>query len=762
MKKILAFLVAVCCMIGAMMPIAYAQEGEFSADSDKLAYETLREHAVTYTCSYQSEQKKIEISGTVNHDVLISHNNFTIEVYRISANQTLSDVLQSEQPLASASIAIKFHFSIATQGIGDRFARYALILRAPSGEVSLAAEPQYAGVRGEEEAIVERTAFKGVSSAETSVGGALGFGTSIVPIELDQLISDVSNGVMYAVDQTQIYFDKTAIDELDAAVRTYSAVGSRVYFQLLLSDRPSSFSILEGTAHRIPNVYDSETMTVICAVSEFLAQRYDDTRSGELDGMIVGKAIDRYEGSLSLEDYAERYALYLTTVANSARVYRPSLDIVIPFSDEDCYTSSSSEAPTVAASLLESVVAHLDRYFCFDFACSTLIESDTTPLGITNESLEQGIDPAQTAPEGQLSVENLQVYSQYLSSLKERYGSAPTHYLYLWLVSDSLSDTAFACAYSYSYYRLYLLPLLSSFVIASSDNRLSEAQRLLGSINTPDGLSMTAQLLPYFDATDWQTVVEGFSSDTLAVRRVYQGNCDRNDASFAGSFAYVEFSKGNIGEWFAGASCKSLKADYDTEGVRGLYSTMRRTEGASHADVFCLYEYPENFVYTPYLKFTLSIAEPSDITDGLYQVVITVGNQTEIVTAEYMVSGKETAQLWIDMRGFNARNMAEYIKISTRALSSSSEEYSLCLNEIRGYSKEHSSDRLADLITAERLRIRNQSEDADEEPDKSGLIWIIFGVLVGVTGIGAGLFMAFSSGREEDVKQSEENDQKKS
>ena len=137
-------------------------------------------------------------------------------------------------------------------------------------------------------------------------------------------------------------------------------------------------------------------------------------------------------------------------------------------------------------------------------------------------------------------------------------------------------------------------------------------------------------------------------------------------------------------------------------------------------------------------------------------MTITVGNQTDAVRAEYMVSGKEMQELWVDMRSFSADNMAEHIKISTQSLSEKEEDYVLCLSEVTGYSAEYSSEQLAELISAERLRIRNQTDDSDGDDDKGSLVWIIFGVLVGVTGIGAGLFMVFSYKKEDGETETED------
>ena len=320
MKKSIAFFLLVLLIFSCAVPLIQATEpvadSESVNPSEEEAHETLRENSVTYICRYNKETGMIEISGNVNHDVMVTHKNHFIEVYRIFPGSTFDAVIAEEaEPLASMAIAVKFEFSLEAERISEKFSKYAIALRSPEGVVMLAAEPHFAGVDSEKSDVeIDRNAFKGIVSSQNSLGGSLGFGTAVIPVYLDRLLSDTSGGYLYLVDHTYRYFNKTYIDSLDALIRSYSAGGTEVYLQFLLpsgnSDMALSNGADEGAIYDMPNVYSEETMALLSAFSEFLAERYVDYQSGSISGIIVGSEIDRqhsnHRGSLSLAQYAEQ------------------------------------------------------------------------------------------------------------------------------------------------------------------------------------------------------------------------------------------------------------------------------------------------------------------------------------------------------------------------------------------------------------------------------------------------------------------------
>lgn len=778
MKKVTATLLLLCmiCCYG-ILPL-YAQ-----VPSEKTkTYETLRENTVTYVCRYDADTKTISVKGNINHDILVTHNNYTIEVYRIAPGSTFAAVLAQEDatPLANTAIAIKFEFSVSAEKTSERFSRYAIVLRSPEGARILAAEPQYAEtVSAFSYDAGNRETWKGIAATESASYSTLGFGTAIVPVYLNRLLSATPSGYMYPLEGSYCYFDKTYIDELDAAVRSYSAFGTAVYLQFLLPDGDSSLASVAGDNSLIrywmPNVYAEDTMAYLCVFSEFLAERYRDYQSGMICGIVLGRSIDRfsmnYAGDLSLESYAEQIAFYLTIVGNSARAVQPNLDMVLPFSHVNSYSGSVPiEEGYTPSLLLEAVLRILDNGCSSGFSCSTMVESDVLPIASVSadETEEESAERFRALIEkNALNAETMSAYTAYLSGLKKNYASTPVHCIYRWNVSPDLSGNALACAYVYTYYKLYENEKISSFVVSLGEEEKTavrsaeDLKKILRYIDTADGFSVTEPLLPYFGIENWQEIFDHAQADLFASRKVYCAQTTgKDDTAWTGTFSYFDFSGGDTGDWVRGSRCTEPKTGYDSDGIRVMHAEMTTSDADGYAELLCLYTYAENFVYTPIVQFTVLLDDEAKTqTNTLYEVVITIGNGRNTVTAEYIVRSGEVTQLFLDMSEYNTEQLAQYIQIRTRVLAGDGGSYAFSLQNVTGYSTEYTSEQLRSLVEEERQRIRNQSEPSDEEAGGGEAVWIIAGILLAVTAIGIGVLTMFRKEEEKKTAPQEERNE---
>ena len=413
-------------------------------------YPMLYENSITYTCQYDEKTSKILISGTVPHDVMIEYKEYFLDVYVITPGQTVQEAVFSSEATVKASmkLAIKFDFSLSVATMSERFSRYAIVIRSSEGQKILAAEPQYIYVASSYLFDPSnRLPYKGISSEQTAISSNLGAGTAIVPVYLNRLIGTHSGGMIYPMEEGFCYFNRTYVESLDAITRSYSASGTRVYFQLLLEANGSEFALANGQAYGadydFPNLQETKNLRQIATAATFLAERYETNQSGLLSGIVVGSSIDRasqnYTGGLSLEQYAEQYAFYLMVVASSVRIHRAEIDVVIPFSSMDTYSDSSNALKETAdyspALLLEGILSIFDQRLSNRFSCGTMIESEEIPMGLG----ENSATPSYSTPEGVLSAENLELYETYFNQLKNRYLCAPDHFIYSWKVSDALS-----------------------------------------------------------------------------------------------------------------------------------------------------------------------------------------------------------------------------------------------------------------------------------------------------------------------------------
>lgn len=759
MKKIISFLLCIIILLMCNMPILSAMElGE-----DRATYQQLSEHSIVYSCVYDPENAKIIVSGTVNHDVMITHSDFTIHLYRILPGESVSDVMEDEDisPLSSTAIAIKFQFSVSASRVEERFSRYAIVLISPEGEKILAAEPQYVGVDANDTYDTQdRSSFKGILSENTSVAGSLGFGTAVIPVYLDQAISNVSHGYLYLMGDTYHYFDQMYIEKIDAQIRTYSSSGTRVYLQLLLDASNLNMGVSDGSdldaVYALPDVFSQSVLSSVCALSEFLSSRYDQYQNGNVEGIIVGKQIDRqkmnYNGGLALQEYAEKYAFYVLAVANSVHLHQPDMDIVIPLGNVNVYTENSvtiASEDYMPSDLLESVLSVFEDQLSIPMPCNVLIESSTIPFDISNEMIDQGIIDTTSITSNDLHTENLYQFVKYMQELQNVYQSAPQHVMYVWTVSDALWGNSLACAYAYSYYRLVKENAVSSFVISFEEaeredehHSLVEMKKILRYINTDESFEVTEHLLPYFNADTWTRVIGNFETKDIVHRSVFISSVlEEPNRAWTGTFSYVNFESGDIVDWFAGNGCEKISFLHGIDGKRGLSATMQKTENDSYSEVLCLYQYPENFVYTPMMKFSVALTDYSLSSDSLYEVIVTIGDETSSLTSEYLVSGNSLTDLWLDVGEYSDAHLAKYIKISARMLHGDAEEYSLWVYDVSGLSEEYSSDELSTLIMAERMRIRDEALSDDEEDQTRDLILMVFGILLTVTIVGVGLYM---------------------
>lgn len=759
MKKAITFLLLISILLMCHMPLLSATE----PSEDHATYEQLSQHSIMYSCVYDAENKKIVVSGTVNHDVMITHGDFTILLYRILPGESVSDVMDDKDisPLSSTAIAIKFQFSVSASRVEERFSRYAIVLSSSDGEKILAAEPQYVGTDTNYTYDMEdRSSFKGIFSEKTSIAGSLGFGTAVIPVYMNQAMSKVSHGYLYLLGDTYHYFDQTYIEKLDAQIRTYSASGTRVYLQLLLDASELNMSTSDANdldaLYALPDIFSKSVLSSVCALSEFLSSRYDQYQNGILEGIIVGKQIDRqkmnYNGGLTLQEYAEKYAFYVLVVANSVRLHQPTLDIVIPLGNVNVYTEKTGTIDSedyIPSDLLEAVLSIFEDRFSMPMPCNVLIESSTIPFDISNEMIDQGTIDTAVPTSDDIHTENLYQFIEYLHGLQKVYNSAPQHVMYVWTVSDALCGNSLACAYAYSYYRLLQENTVSSFVVSFEETEktdeyhsLVEIQKIIRYINTDKSFEVTEHLLPYFNADTWSRVVGKIGIQNTTHRSVYLSSVlEEPNRVWTGTFSYVNFESGDIVDWFAGNACKKISFLYGMDGTRGLSATLQKTENDEYSELLCLYQYPENFVYTPMMKFSVALTDHSLSSDSLYEVIVTIGDETSSLTSEYLISGNSLTDLWIDVGKYSELHLANYIKISARMLHGDAEEYALWVYGVEGLSEEYSSNELSTLITAERMRIRDEALQDDEDNQNRDLILMVFGILLTVTIVGVGLYI---------------------
>ncbi len=748
MRRGVCFAIAVL-MLSLSLLTGLGSISVFATDTVTAPKLTFSSDMLDFSCRLDTETDKIHLNGLIRHDVFVMHRDYTIAVYVISPGHIAENVLldSNVSPIAGSAIAVKFEFVLDVKSVTDQYSRYCVVLCSPDGEHLLAAEPKFAEVPSDFSYDQnDRSSYKGIATSQVSAAASAGAGRVVIPVHLERLLGKTSNGYVYQMDTGNLYFDKAYIESLDVDVRSATAAGAEVYLQYLRS---------EDGVKDIPHVYDTSILNAVEGLTSFLCERYEGFQSGRVDGIIVGECIDllakgAYERTgLSLSAYTEKYALYVVAVANAARRVHAGMDIVLPFSSLNSYGENPSDA-YAPSYVLEQILSILEKSFSAPFICTAMIESHTVPLQYpdgwdTYETPLQPIDDNETLHAG-----NMELYAQYLKTLKARFACAPESFMFLWHAPEALSGNALTTAYTYSYYRLIAENMLSSFVVSFTEQEdlgqmrgFDELSYLYTYVDTEKGFFESRRLLNYFDIDSWTELHCSPYQGPYAFQTRYGTTpLFSMPQGVKGSFSYFDFSTSvNLNTWFVGNACNGIRFNYHKSGGKALQMEMQAADGG-YAEAFCLYEYPENFVYTPYVAFRVGVESVERTTSSqLYEVMLTSGTGRTSIVGTAAVPAGETVTLVLDLSEYIGTHMSDYWKISVRPLGEEDGAYSLWVYDIVGLSTEWSSEELEDLIEAERLRIRNLGDHDDDSDKKNERIWTYVGIAVVIIMMGIGIFI---------------------
>ena len=707
----------------------------------------------SYNCIYDTEAKRIKLSGTLSSEVFANRSGSTIAVFAVPPGASEYDIVNDKDSkcLAEAPASIKFEFSFRANRIIDRYSRYAIFLRSPDGEYTLTTEAQYPEVASDFEATNNKKFYKGLSAEYSSISDDIQAGSAIIPLYWDSVFTDSSSSSYFmGVDGQQFFFNKSTIDKLDIAVRSMSLSDTRIYLRLL--KRPEGDADLEGrfgAKYLMPDIYDPDTVAKIHAAITFLAERYTG-EEGSISGFIMGKGWNdpehfNYILTDSFEEYIDRCATYTVIVANAARTVDPTIDIAIPLTGEGFAEKTDNKGKNLFKTTLESLLAYFDNSIHGGINCSFLMDTEEVPLGIDNDSLKDGINVNYANPDGRFYAGAQKEFSSYLSDIDKEYRSCPKKYIFVWSPPKNVSGNALAAAYTYSYYALLADSSVSFFAIDLTEGRsglTDDIAYIMKYIDTSESLSVTQNLTKFFGRTSWSEIVSASVIAAYGARYIYTVPTEINsDKGFAGSFAYFDFLNSNLIErWYQGDGCTALKIDYRNGSEKSLRADLALNGVYRSSDILYIYSYPENMIYTPYMKLRFHISDASK--DSLYELKLTFGSGESRAEASAVVKGNEDAEIVVDISQYVVKYMTENIRVSVRSLDGNESECSLWIYDICGCSNDYTSDQLYDLISLERDKIRNPEEESDGR-ELFGQATIALAIVIATGAIGFGLFASF-------------------
>ena len=752
-KGIVALFLTVSMMLSFFGSVAVVAEFQgqsgneivFDADGDNSS----KNKGIIHSCVYDSASQKIVINGSVMHDVFISHREYSINLYKISPEHSLKTVLGEADVtlLASTSISIKFNFTADARELDDIFSQYVVALVSKDGKVDYVGDRLYPFVESQYLAQFDRTNYKGAYIPETQQILQSEPSLAVVPVYLDKLMSAGTTGYLYSLEGTHIFFDKEYIDSLDRTVRSLYSCGAKIYLQLLLNNTVSH----TDTKYDIPDIFSVSVMKEIYSYCDFLSDRYSSYKNGYVDGIILGKNLDdteeynndRYADE---EKYTNALALYGVIAGTAIRKNIPSADISYSFTSANTYGAQyDRECAFESSRMIDTICAYFDEFYSDGFNFSITLESSCVPLSISNDTLVDTINLSAKYDGKQITEQNMSVFSDFLSSLDDKYSSAPSNFIYVWNVDSALSGNALSCAYTYLYYKLFAQEKLSAFVVSFEDNpsATDDLVNIMKYIDTYRGVELTFPLLTFFRKNNWEEVVSGFNSFDLATRKHNKIEIlESIPEKTVGEFLYFDFSDSSTyNSWFAGRGIGSVSIDYHKELGRSLCAEINtdilgQTE---YAYLFNSYEYPENFMYTPYLTIALAIEDNDGISD-IFEVEVAFENSGNIYEASRIVHTGEATYLHFDVSAFSSNHIAENIRVSVRPMSNTAGDYKLFISSIKGSSTDFNDDELKMKIEKERLRIRNSLVDEDKKLNSQTTFLIIIVVVLAAVILSVMLF----------------------
>ncbi len=727
MKKVLCFLLSVI-LISLFIAPSVSVHAEENTDESEF------KNAVSFTCTYQAKENRIYIDGTVAHDFLMSHKDYKITLYRILPGQTLESAMSDEQCIVTerTDMTVKFTFYVNVDSILERFSKYAIVLISPTNESYLAGQPLVPSVSSSYEYdMYDKSGFKGICSDNSLHVGDSGAGTVIVDVDISNTRGDSAISILYPMGDTYVHFNKSYISSIDKQFRSALTNNAKVYIRLLLPAKDTSLSIAadDKYLYSIPNLYSKDVIEYVFTLAEFLTQRYDGI-TGQLYGIIAGSKIDDIKkttciGERDIYEYAELYTLYLTVIANAARALNKELDIVIPVSDINSYNSNSFADNEIRASeLIEQIIYRLDKNVSGNFDCTLLVESNTASIYLKQENGKSLFTPLNS--DNLISPYNIDSLLSYIRDMKRIYKSSPSNVIYLWNVEETLEGNSLASAYAYSYMQLLTKKDVSSFVIHSNSSIYSDLATVMRHIDTEDAIQMLEPLCKYFGANKWDEILQ--STPNLPIlHKIFEVNMSAvAPTNTIGKFQYMDFSASAVYPLIhEGQNCEYIRSDYDKSGNRILRVGSSKLARGDSIELMGIFEYSESYIYTPTLSFEIGVEDTHASEDAVYEITATIGTSNTRLTAIGTLKNGETKSLYFKISKFAAVAEADYIRISARCLTEESNALSLLLGDINGYSNQHDTEALSELIKNKRQQIRDQGVDNDNAFDYTMLITII-------------------------------------
>lgn len=738
------------------------------------------------SCVYLDKQGKIRLKGSVFHNFLISHNDFTLYCYKVMANETISEVLlRGDAPVGKAKMSSEFSFELDLKKLGlmPLVSSYAVVAEH-EGERFVISAPTFVSFGDNKLPSEEPKQFKGISTSDTSLVIDCGAESAVVDLYLDKLTNQKNSGYLYSVAGTRIYYDSSYIDMIDRQIKNLYGGGCKVYLRLLISsDADTSFLPYASPDHTgkaeflAVNISERDALLHFHAAVDFICKRYLGSGQNMLRGLILGSSLDlrytRNYSDLSTDiSYTESTARTFNFMARTALAVNSELEFVLPISDNKSGGKNNIDSDIFLTSLC--------RYFegLGGLKFTVMLESTHNPFDLTRGSFAE--NPLVLDENGQLKpttvrpiagvrqkasnedskyygADSLYIFERLLDYLEAQSSSAPKSYIYYWTPNVDTLGNALNVAYTYNYYALAFSSRARSFVMSIDEKSdIANARyaiiNLIKYINTSKNKNgeLTSPALASLGLKAWSDLIDGFSFENMYYTELHSLKAsEKIPEEIRGSYSLWDFSTafGTL-NWSEGNHCLALSQDATAPFGKALRAVLEPDNKGffGYSDFVYTFDYAENISFAPYVEFVLQIGENGN--DDEYDVIIQIGNLESCAEFYYKIIGGKPFSIVADMSGLELAETVENIRIRARRISGTSESFPVYLHRTLLHSTQHDNDALDDVVERARAEARNivVSAPAEEKHINKELIFTV--VLI----IAVSIFMASFYDRKEKTK----------
>ncbi len=570
----------------------------------------------------------------------------------------------------------------------------------------------------------------------------------LIDVYCDKLIvsqSDAKNSLvkLHLRDGYYYYFDTEYTRELDRQIKRYSATGSDVILRLLASDRmveeALTFDTENEAAYYAFNTTTKEGVNQLCAVTDFLSERYSGDEFGKISGFAVGYAVDNREiyNSTGIENSMSEIDAYVRAYADALRlVYRISSDHIPNIS--------------VYASISDGYIYSSDTYYCRRYEDNVLVTTaEDYPFSDITGMSEYSFEPlmftelltAQIKLEGEF---DFRILYSIADSPKPSNSSAPQ----VKSKTDSMlrALNRFNKLYSFAPESIYLMwepengcninTLATDFMEVYRET----VERHLNKESAVDAVMLSlshqsSQLTAYSQLYAMLKYVDAGMVDTsvIAERTLYESVFLEDDTNlqYTGKYSLWDFSNSyNSQGWFEGEGCSYVgtrSSEFNKENqprTRILRAAFSGGFKESYGNAICALESPVDLSLSPFLEFSITVYSENETAD----VLMVIGSGMN--RAEYKTTVETGKQIKItaDLTDFEGISNIEYISLGIIGQESSIMD----IEKITAFSVSASSAELRDFIVP---NVSMQILNEEDESMKKGVLIAALTVIISVIAV---------------------------